>query len=53
MMDAVGLRGREGAVRLSLLHYNDESDVDAVLAALGSFRSNPSVPRDISLIKGD
>ncbi len=35
MMDAVGLRGREGAVRLSLLHYNDSSDVDAVLAALG------------------
>ena len=35
MMDAVGLRGREGAVRLSLLHYNDVSDVDAVLAALG------------------
>lgn len=35
MMDAVGLRGREGAVRLSLLHYNNEEDVDAVLAALG------------------
>ena len=35
MMDAVGLRGREGAVRLSLLHYNNEADVDAVLAALG------------------
>lgn len=34
MINALGLRGRGGAVRLSLLHYNNEADVDAVLAAL-------------------
>ncbi len=34
MMRALELEARGGAVRLSLLHYNSEDDVEAVLAAL-------------------
>lgn len=35
MMERLGLAGRGGALRVSLLHYNDQADVDALLAGLG------------------
>jgi cysteine desulfurase family protein (TIGR01976 family) len=35
LVGALGLRDRGGAVRAGIVHYNDESDVDRLLAAVG------------------